>query len=266
MNADISAVWQRLPAGWDVQLNERLCSGGEKANSGQPVSVFFRADDIAVPGMNFARMMDLFDGYGAPLSLAVVPAWLTPDRWNYLRGFEKKHDPSRWCWHQHGWRHANHEVTGKKQEFGDARSTAQISRDLLRGKMRLEQIMAEAFYPAFTPPWNRCSAGTLQALKKLGYTAVSRSRGSRPESPRGLPDCCVNVDLHTRRERSASSGWQNLMVELEQAAASGFCGIMIHHQLMNEAAFDFLEVLLKTLTSHPDVQLANFKDLVKRLA
>lgn len=263
MNADISAVWQRLPADWDVQLNERLCAGCEKADAGQPVRVFFRADDVAVPGVNFNRMMGLFAGYGAPLSLAVVPAWLTPERWNYLRAFEKKCVPARWCWHQHGWRHANHEVGGKKQEFGDARSTAQISRDLLRGKLRLEQIMAEAFYPAFTPPWNRCSAATLQSLKKLGYTAVSRSRGSKPVSPRGLPDYYVNVDLHTRRERAPSSGWQNLMGELEQAAASRFCGIMIHHQLMNAAAFEFLDKLLKALISHSGFRLLNFRDLVE---
>ena len=209
--------------------------------------------------------MTLFSGYGAPLSLAVVPAWLTSDRWAYLKGFEKR-NPRRWCWHQHGWRHANHEITGKKQEFGEARSTAQIIRDLTRGKRRLENIMTGAFYPVFTPPWNRCSARTLQALKKLGYEAVSRSGGGKPPSPAGLPDICVNVDLHTRREKNPAAGWQNLLGELEQAATTGYCGIMIHHQLMNDAAFDFLEILLNAFTSHPGIHLFNFKDMVERFA
>jgi peptidoglycan/xylan/chitin deacetylase (PgdA/CDA1 family) len=260
MGPDIAAIWRRPPADRDVRLTQSLRSAFDRAKIRQPVRVFFRADDVAVPGVNFNRMMALFAKYGAPLSLAVVPAWLTPERWAYLKGFEKD-NPSRWCWHQHGWRHANHEVTGKKQEFGETRSAADITQDLTRGKLRLEQIMTEAFYPVFTPPWNRCSARTLQALKELGYAGVSRSRGSRPLSTKGLPDYYVNVDLHTRKEKDPASGWHNLMTEFEQAGASGFCGIMIHHQLMNTAAFEFLEVLLKVLTSHPGIRFFNFRDL-----
>ena len=261
MRPDVAVIWRRTPADWDVRLNESLRSGCDKAGSDRPVTIFFRADDVAAPGDNFNRMMALFARHGVPLSLAVVPAWLTPARWLYLKGFEKS-NPSRWCWHQHGWRHANHEVSGKKQEFGDARTAVEITQDLTRGKLRLEQIMAEAFFPVFTPPWNRCSASALQALKKLGYAAVSRSRGSKPVSTGGLPDYYVNVDLHTRKEQDSVSGWHNLLGEFEQALASGLSGVMIHHQMMNDAAFDFLEVLLKALTSYPDVHLVHFKDMI----
>jgi predicted deacetylase len=206
-------------------------------------------------------MLDLFRKYGVCLCLAVVPAWLTSERWRYLKSF-KKNRPSHWCWHQHGWRHVNHEAEGKKHEFGNARSRSQIKRDLRRGRYRLKRLMGEDFYPVFTPPWNRCSAKTLQALKDLGYAAISRSRGSKPSSPKGLPDLYVDVDLHTRKERSAVDGWNNLMRELERTIASGFCGIMIHHQMMNEAAFDFLELLLKTLKNQKKIHVVNFEDLV----
>jgi peptidoglycan/xylan/chitin deacetylase (PgdA/CDA1 family) len=263
MRSDIAAIWRRPPSDLDLRLDDRLRSGCDKAEARRPLSLFFRADDVAVPGKNFSRLMDLFAKYGVPLSLAIVPAWLTPPRWQYLNSFEKK-NPFRWCWHQHGWRHANHETEGKKQEFGDARSLAQITQDIARGKHRLEQLMAGAFYPVFTPPWNRCSADALQALKALGYAAVSRSPGSKPRAPRGLPDFSANLDLHTRKERDPAAGWHNLLRELEQAVASGFCGIMLHHQLMNPAAFDFLEILLKALTKTPAIQIMNFKGLVGR--
>lgn len=263
MRSDIAAIWRRPPSDLDHRLDDSLRSACDKAESRHPVSLFFRADDVAVPGRNFNRMMDPFAKYGVPLSLAIVPAWLTPPRWQYLSNFEKK-NPSRWCWHQHGWRHANHETEGKKQEFGDARPLAHITQDLTRGKRRLEQLVAEAFYPVFTPPWNRCSANALQALKDLGYAAVSRSRRSKPQAPEGLPDFYTNLDLHTRKERDPAAGWHNLLAELEQAVASGFCGIMLHHQLMNAAAFDFLEILLKALTKNPAIQILNFKDLVSR--
>jgi len=226
---------------------------------------FFRADDVAVPGRQFSRMMDLFSTYGVPLSLAVVPAMLTRKRWQYLKGFEKK-NPSRWCWHQHGWRHVNHETEGKKQEFGDGRTTSEIKRDLVRGKERLEMLMGDRFYPVFTPPWNRCSSSTLQLIKELGYAAVSRSRGSMPSSPPGLPDYDVNVDLHTRKEKSPAAAWEKLFAELQQAISSNYCGIMIHHRMMNGAAFDFMEILLKTLVESPALQPVHFRELAQSRA
>ena len=259
MRPNVSAIWRRLPSDLGARIDQCIRPGNEIADVTGGTTLFFRADDVGVPGMQFERMMELFATYGVPLSLAIVPAWLTADRWQYLNGFEKNH-PARWCWYQHGWRHVNHEAEGKKQEFGNARSLAQIKQDLRRGQSRLEELMAQAFYPVFTPPWNRCNANTLQILKDLGYAAVSRSRGAKPPAPGGLPDHYVNVDLHTRRERDAAAGWHNLLHELEQAIASGFCGIMIHHQLMNAAAFDFLELLLKALTKNRAMRLANFID------
>ncbi len=261
MQPKVPAIWRRPPSDLDSRIDECIRWGCENADPGGSVDLFFRADDVGVPGMQFARMMSLFAKYGVPLSLAIVPAWLTPDRWQYLNGFEKI-NPSRWCWYQHGWRHVNHEVEGKKQEFGAARSLSEIKQDLMRGKGRLEQLMGKAFSPVFTPPWNRCSADTLQVLKDLGYAAISRSSGSQPHSPGGLPDFYVNVDLHTRKEQNPAAGWHNLWLEFERAIASGYCGIMIHHQMMNHAAFDFLEILLKALVNHKKIHLFNFKDLV----
>ena len=80
-------------------------------------------------------------------------------------------------------------------------------------------------------------------------------------SPPGLPSFDVNVDLHIRKEGSAKAGWENLFNELHQAVSSGSCGIMIHHQRMNGAAFDFLATLLKVLAENKKIQLVNFRDL-----
>jgi hypothetical protein len=82
-----------------------------------------------------------------------------------------------------------------------------------------------------------------------------------PQAPRGLPDFFANVDLHTRRERDPAVGWESLLEELQQAVSSKFCGIMIHHQRMNEAAFDFLETILRILAKRRELQLVNYKDL-----
>ena len=258
----LTTIWQQLPSNLSAQTENCIRIGCERSETGGRGYIFFRADDVAVPGKQFEKMMNLFSKYGVPLSLAVVPAWLTLDRWHYLKGFDQQ-NPKRLCWFQHGWRHVNHEREGKKQEFGDARKPDDIRRDLDRGKTRLRQLMQARFFQIFTPPWNRCSSIALRELIALGYTAISRSYNSKPPSPRDLPDFYTNVDLHTRKEKNPASGWQNLFQELEQTLASNYCGIMIHHQLMNDAAFGFLEILLKALKNQNHMQLVHLGDLAK---
>ena len=261
MQTNISSIWRSFPE--DLVDRTERCIDRALAQLGNKGCghIFFRADDVAAPGRNFARLMDIFRRHRVPLCLAVVPAWLTGRRWQYLKGLGAR-ESSLWCWHQHGWRHVNHEIDGKKQEFGASRSRLDIKRDIVKGKRRLEDLMETEFFPVFTPPWNRCSLSTLQLLRNLGYAAVSRSRGSRPKVRGELTDFFVNVDLHTRKEQDAATGWNNLLDELQQAMLSDSCGIMIHHQRMNEGAFDFLEVLLKTLVRHKAFQLLHFGDLV----
>ncbi|CAB1078821.1 FIG00597230: hypothetical protein [Olavius algarvensis Delta 1 endosymbiont] len=260
MKYNVSSIWQRLPVDLATKIERCVAAGCEQKTAGGETHIFFRADDIAVPGQQFSRLLQIFSRYHAPLCLAVVPAWLTRPRWSALWRIAQNAG-SRWCWHQHGWRHTNHEIEGKKQEFGPARSRAELEHDVSCGRQRLENLLGKEFYPVFTPPWNRCDQKALDVLEHLGYAAVSRSRGSRPRSSEGLPGYDVNVDLHTRKEKTPATGWSNLLDELQLAIASGRCGIMIHHQRMNQAAFDFLEILLAVLTRHRELELVDFEDL-----
>jgi peptidoglycan/xylan/chitin deacetylase (PgdA/CDA1 family) len=262
MPSYVASIWRYPLSNLVSRIEWAIDSGFEKSADPASGRIFFRADDVAVPGKRFVRMMELFARYRAPLSLAVVPARLTGVRWQFLKGFEKK-NPSRWCWHQHGWRHVNHETEGKKQEFGEVRTPFEIRQDLIRGQQRLTELMGKAFFPVFTPPWNRCSGDTLQLLREIGYVAVSRSHGSKPQALANLPDFFVSVDLHTRKEKEPAAGRDNLVKEFKQAAGSGECGIMIHHQMMNESAFDFLEALLKMLVKRKKLHIVHFRDMVE---
>ena len=261
MQTHVSSIWHRLPSDIASRIEHGIAAGCAQKIKRGDASVFFRADDIAAPGNQFFRLIKLFSHYNVPLCLAVVPAWLTRPRWLALKSVGKK-DASLWCWHQHGWRHINHEITGKKQEFGATRSRSDLEHDIGCGKQRLENLLGSVFYPAFTPPWNRCDQKTLDLLKKMDYAAISRSRGSKPPPPEGLLNVDVNVDLHTRKEKRPMAGLDNLFNELQQAIASGRCGIMIHHQRMNQAAFDFLEILLNALVRDKRFSLVHFRNLL----
>ncbi|BBO93451.1 polysaccharide deacetylase family protein [Desulfosarcina ovata] len=241
MSKPISPLWRQMPADIDERLRQIV-------HSAPPCKVFFRADDIGVPGSMFSRLLGIFAAHNAPLALAVVPTWLTFPRWEAIQR-EAAPNARLWCWHQHGWRHRNHEREGKKQEFGPNRALTAIISDVTRGQQRLRTIMGKAFQPIFTPPWNRCDDRTLSVLADNGFAAVSRFVTKQPPGRLPLPDIPVSVDLHTRKCRNSKEDWRALFSELADGLARPVCGIMIHHQRMNDAAFVFLEILLKRLSA-----------------
>jgi hypothetical protein len=84
---------------------------------------------------------------------------------------------------------------------------------------------------------------------------------SLPPAPDGLPDFAVNVDLHTRKEEDPVSGWNGLFSEIRSALSQNHCGMMIHHQRMNEAAFVFLEIFIQALLKQRRFRPVDFGDL-----
>jgi hypothetical protein len=258
-DSQVAHIWRNPPPDW----MQRLEIGVRQAAAGAGTTrIFFRADDVAVPGAQYRALIAIFVRHGLPLNLAVVPAWLTAARWQALEHIGRQ-APRLWCWHQHGWRHHNHEPRGKKQEFGPARSDQSLFGDLDRGRHRLEGIIGLRFFPVFTPPWNRCAAPLLAQLPKAGYAAVSRSRGSRPACPRGFRDLAVDIDLHTRKDADAVCGWNALQAELARGLTKPLCGFMLHHQRMNARALAGLDHLLGLIKKFPQFVVEDFKSLCR---
>jgi hypothetical protein len=254
----ISALYTKLPHDTGRQLEQSI-ERGLNRGAGE-VQIFFRADDIGVPGKQLSQLIHLFVKHRLPLCLATVPTWLTAERFQTLEKLTGG-PSSQWCWHQHGWLHRNHERSGKKQEFGAGRPAEKQLADLKKGQERLLNIMGDSFGPFFTPPWNRCSHETLKGLTDFGFLAVSRSRNAQPLSPPNLPDLQVNIDLHTRKEVDPERSFQIFLEELEDSIAGGRGGVMIHHQRMNQAAFDFLALLLSIISSKQKLHPVRFQDM-----
>jgi hypothetical protein len=243
------------------RMAERIQSGCRRSPNWP--RIFFRADDIGIPSRHFTQLIRCFQKHALPLCLATVPAWLSESRLNDLRRVTGT-GTSQWCWHQHGRVHRNFEKTGKKQEFGPARPPEVIRNSIAAGRTRLEQLLGEDFLPVFTPPWNRCSGITIKALSDLGFQAVSRNLGAEPRTLPNLPDFQVRVDLHTRKEPSPQFSFDKLLNEIEEGLASGFCGIMIHHQRMNDRALELLDLLLEKINSHGKMTPVHFGDILQK--
>jgi peptidoglycan/xylan/chitin deacetylase (PgdA/CDA1 family) len=250
-----SLLWHKIPEDIWERVQELL----ERTDR---ATVFFRADDVAIPSMKQDRLLSIFTSCSAPLCAAMIPAWINAERWDSIsRTVHGRH--ALFAWHQHGWNHLNHETVGKKQEFGPGTSTQEKRRAIVRGRDKLRAILGEHFLQVFTPPWNRVDPETMHILREEGFRAISRYCGDKLPSLPDLPDLPVNVDLHTRKEPSPAEGWSALLVELEQALTSGTAGFMIHHQRMNKAAFLFLEQLLPRLQAHAGIKLVHFGSLLK---
>lgn len=249
----ISALWHAVPSNIQALLSQHIHAGIEayKANEcpmGETPTIFFRADDIAIPSTPCKTMMQIFAEQNTPLGLAVVPAWSSPSHVATLLSVAPEKN-ELWCWHQHGWAHENNAKQGRKCEFGSDRTSAECADELQQGYSTLHSLFGDQFCPLFTPPWNRISDANIELLKQTGFKAISRSASAPPQTI--LPDIPVNVDLHTRNELTAASGWKNLLDELREGIASGRCGVMLHHDRMNTAAADFLQLLLIILKSYP---------------
>ncbi len=254
-------LWRTFPKNSRQRLRRCLDQAAPESAAGDKAIVFFRADDVGAPGSRFNKLVGLFLSHRLPLTMAVVPAWLTGPRWQSICELCGSSN-ELWGWAQHGWRHSNHERLAKNHEFGPSRSMSQKRRDLQLGFERLRTFMGEDLLPVFSPPWNRCDQETLNAIEDLGYRAISRSQFAQPVAPPTLPDYAVSVDLHTRKEGDSESGWQSLFAELHQSLKNGFCGIMIHHQRMNSAAFEFLEILLSELKQWNHARLVHLGNLI----
>lgn len=242
------------------KLEEAVTAGAARHPSGK-ATVWFRADDVGIPGRQSAEMFAVFRRHSVPLAPAVVPIWLNESRWDILR--DQAGEPTHlWHWHQHGYRHTNHEKDGRKYEFGPSRNAFIHQVEITRGRRKLTCIMGEALLPAFTPPWNRMCDDALTSLPQCGITAVSRYVKAKEPCPSGVKDVPVRIDLHTRKDMDSSRDQSALLQEITAGLSEGVCGFMLHHQRMNRRALTFLDTLLHVLSHHRAVSICGLGDLL----
>lgn len=257
--------------GWD-RLEEVLA-----AARSDRFRLFFRDDDVAEDEPSLCRLLDLFAEHQTALNLEVIPGQLTDAGSRQLRN-RREQAPSLLDLHQHGWTHQNHEPSGRKCEFGPARSFEAQLKDLCAGRDRLLNQFGPAFVPVFTPPWNRYSSATIVALVELGFHAFSAlwrpvARAAWPSHPvveGGLRTIPATLDLIEWGERRRLRPVDELLTSLSgQLADQGRAGpdappvgILLHHAVMDDAAFDFLARLLLILQESGSVEVVSFSTLL----
>ena len=215
-----------------------------RAQSGQPLRLWLRDDDAVRPTPALDRLLQLTAAAGVPLTLAVIPApWDQPPTGPELAGHLRDRPDVTIA--VHGWSHRNHAPEGvKKQELGPHRPIDEMRAELRAGLMRLATLHGTHAQPLLVPPWNRIAPELLALLIEDGFTAISTFGAERPGP--GLRVINTHLDLidwhGTRGGRDPAMLWS----ELADLAESGLAhvGVLTHHLVHDDAAWDFLVDLL----------------------
>jgi len=208
-----------------------------------PIDLFFRDDDAGWDDSRLAALLDVFQEPLIPLDLAVIPQALTA---TLAAALQHRASAQPLGLHQHGFAHANHEPDGRKCEFGSSRTAEQQYRDIEQGRRRLQERLGSASDPIFTPPWNRCTAATVAALRALDFAVLSRDHGAERLSLGGLGELSVSVDWCRHSDDRNELG-RRIAAALEQHRPAG---VMLHHAVMAEDDLRALRELLDLLQRH----------------
>jgi hypothetical protein len=213
------------------------------------VPFFFRDDDAGWNDDALWRLLDRCHHHAVHIDVAVIPTEVTDRLAGELRdraGTGLVH------LHQHGFRHVNHESTGRKYEFGPSRSRADQVADIAAGRTVLNNQLPQLCDPVFTPPWNRCTGDTGEALVDLGFLVLSRDRSATPLNVSGLAEVPVTVDWFAKTDDGSVTPEQIGLRLADQVASRGApIGVMLHHAVTDDLQLTVIDELLCLVGGHP---------------
>jgi len=215
---------------------------------------FFRDDDAGWDDEGLESLLDLFEGRGLPVDVAVIPAELTAPLTALLTA---RATGGGVRLHQHGLAHVNHEPAGRKCEFGPARHLAAQLADITAGRDLLSDAFGDLVDPVFTPPWNRSSPDTGAAVQSAGLRVLSRDTSAGRLDRADLAEVPVTVDWFAHRK-----GTRLTRVELAERIAAGVVvgepvGVMLHHAITDASEREAIDELLALVAGHPAAAVTN---------
>lgn len=226
----------------------------------EPITLWWRDDDAGQGHPRLFALLDLVRALHAPIALAVVPAWLTPEVASAIRTTAEAHVL------QHGFAHTDHAPAGtRKIELGGAVARAVLASRLKAGSAILRAAFGARALPVLVPPWNRIAPDVAQILPDLGFRVLSIwDEGDLGPMPAGLMRLDVHLDPIAWRHGRRWVGLAQLAYGLATRVRRGqkTIGIVTHHLEMDARAFAELALLWSVLRRHPGVRLMGVEELI----
>ena len=228
-------------------------------DSDDPVRFFFRDDDAGWDDDALERLLDVFEPHGLPLDVAAIPTAVTPRTVQLVTGgrVSGRRDVTV---HQHGYAHVNHELVGRKCEFGVSRPPEQQAEDIAAGRALLRERVGDV--PAvFTPPWNRCAPWTPAVLRQLGFAVLSRDVSAGRAGLAGLVELPVSVDWFAKRKGIPVDRAGRGELLAASVREPGPVGVMLHHAVMAGEDLADLGALLGLVSEHQSASAAHLDEI-----
>lgn len=229
------------------------------ALAGRVADFWLRDDDAVEPTVALDRLLGQTELHSIPLMLAVIPAGAVEPLADRL-GLSPLASVA-----VHGWAHENHApASEKKQEFGAHRDPEIMLAELRKGTARLRDLFASRLFPLFVPPWNRIDPRFVPRLPQADLHYLSAFGPERTEAVRSLN---TNIDIMdwrgTRGGRDHAALVADIVAQLERMfdAGSGTVGVLTHHLVHDEVAWDFLARLFDLTSRHAGCRWRSFGEL-----
>lgn len=239
---------------------------------GETATLWWRDDDAVAATPALQRLLGLTrhsSGRFLPLALAVIPAGADDSLVRQLRGADQI------AVLQHGYRHANNAAgTAKKAEFPAGRDGAVAVQELRLGWERLSGLFGDRALPVLVPPWNRIDGNLVERLPEIGIIGLSTyGRGGAFACSRNLRVVNTHVDIVNWRDDRRFLGigaCLDLLIRHlgdrreGRTDRSEATGLLTHHLVHDDGAWDFIESLVRHTARHAAVQWLNVRQLFDR--
>lgn len=241
----------------DANMNVLLGELQRRLSAGKPARFWLRDDDAIEPGPALDRLLGLGQAYGVPLTLALIPAGTGDALQQRLASAQQV------AVAVHGWSHENHAPEGeKKQELGAHRAQPQIVAELTRGFNHLSGLYKTQFLPMLVPPWNRISDALVPELGAIGFGALSTFAGQSHDS---IAMINTQIDIIDWKGHRGGRTTQDLELEIvaQLQASDDAIGVLTHHLVHDQRAWEFLERLFSVTSQHPAVRWVAAAELLQ---
>ncbi len=224
---------------------------------------FVRDDDAGWSDDRLWQLLDTTMSIGLPVDVAAIPQALDDAAARRLDETIRS-APALVGVHQHGLSHVNHQTSGRKCEFGDARAESAQRADLEAGRRILKERFGDRIDPFFTPPWNRCDVRTPALLAQLGYALLSRDASAPIQH--ALPELRIGVDWsRAYRDGGLEGAARACESALLACRSSGRpFGLMLHHAAMTVPEIDAFGTLMRSLKDRPELAWQPMRTCVAR--
>ncbi|MGA1831126.1 polysaccharide deacetylase family protein [Rhizobium wenxiniae] len=232
------------------------------AVNGRTVQLWLRDDDAIKPTAALSQLLEQSKRWNAPMTIAAIPADATTELARLLIELPLISVAV------HGWDHTNHApASEKKQELGLHRGEDVVLARLAEGLERIAGLFGDRAVPLLVPPWNRIAPALVDRLPSLGYEALSVFGPERDGAPVRLVN--THVDIIDWKGARGGRSMDSLYAEAATRLGSGDArstslGVLTHHLVHDDAAWDFLDDFFTLTAVHPACRWVPVSALMQR--